>query len=564
MAASSCSGALARGQDASDLQEIIVTANKQAEPLQKAPEAITVLTAKSLVFSGVSDIRGAEEFVPSVRFQQENAATEIYIRGVGSTLDFPQVSSPNVFNLNGISVPREATSVPLFDIEQIEVLPGPQGTLYGSSAMGGAINVNLRRPAFDWESRALLESGDFSLYHLSAAQDIPVSGTLAIRAAVDYLAHRGYQASGADSQKDLAGRLSVLDQPGDDFSAYLWGSSVSKDGHPPNLVPRGINPSTGTYEANRYLNSNPWDDQFPSPYAARLPYGQPQAQGQQYSNNMLGGQFDLQLGGDTRLTWIPSYLAVRTSPDYWLGAFPGNESNDYRQVTNEVRVSSRMVWGSWLAGLYAYDLDSNGIFTFGSFTPGTGVAVSDVNFNRIAGEALFGQATMELTQSLHAILGGRYSLDDRVGNGDHADGTSLAPFAYARHFAHADYKAGIDYDVAPRMMLYAATQTGYQPGTFNGFASTPALSNAVDQANLTAYTLGFNSRFVDDRIQVNDEAFYYDYRGLFASAYNTVLNSNQTFNAQKTEIYGNQLDVSSVPAGERSSAGVSRLSACEQ
>jgi iron complex outermembrane receptor protein len=539
----SISCATAADSDIDGLQEIIVTANKQLEPLQKAPEAITVLTGQSLIFAGVSDIRGAEDFVPSARFQQENAATEIYIRGVGSTLDFPQVTSPNVFNLNGISVPREATGAPLFDIDQIEVLPGPQGTLYGSSAMGGAINANLHRPTFDWESRALMEFGDFSLYHVSASQNLPLSETLAIRVAVDYLSHAGYQTSGADSQKDLAGRLSLLYRPTDDFVAYFWGSSVSKDGHPPNLVPKGINPLTGTLDPNRYLTSNPWNDQFPAPYALLLPYGQPQAEPQEYSNKMLGGQFDLKFAGDMLLTWIPSYLELKTSPDYWLGAFPGNESDNYRQITNELRISSAQAWGNWIAGLYAYDLDSNGIFTFGSFTPGAGVLVSDVNLNRIAGEAIFGQMTLNLMQGVRVTLGGRYSLDDRVGRGEYLDGTALAPFTYGRNFGHADYKVGIEYDIASPIMLYASTQTAYQPGTFNAFASTPSLSNAVNQANLTAYTAGIKNRLIGDRVQINAETFYYDYRGLFASAYNTTLNSNQTFNAQKTEIYGDQLDV---------------------
>jgi iron complex outermembrane receptor protein len=525
------------------LQEVIVTANKQAEPLQKTPAAITAIGGELLIYSGVTDIRGAEDLVPSVRFQQENAATEIYVRGVGSTLDFPQVAAPNVFNLDGISVPREATSVPLYDIDQLEVLPGPQGTLYGSSALGGAVNVNFRRPTMEYETNTLLEIGDYSMYHVGAAENLPITSNLAMRAAVDYLSHTGYQISGADSQKDLGGRLSVIYRPNENVTAYLWGSSVSKEGHPPNLVPKGINSTTGKLDPNSYLTSNPWNDQFPAPYAGSLPYGQPRAELQSYFNKMTGGQIDIKMARDTTLTWIPSYLSVATSPDYWLGAFPGNESDNYRQITNELRASASNPWGTWIAGLYAYDLDSNGTFTFGSFTPGTGVPVSIVDFNRIEGEALFGQVTFNLGPGLRWTLGGRYSIDDRVGRGQFLEGTALEPFTYGENFSHADYKVGIAYDVAAHVMLYSETQTGYQPGTFNAFASTPSVSNAVNEATLTAYTVGAKSRLFDDRLQMDDELFYYDYRGLFASAYNTVLNSNQTFNAQKTEIYGDQLDI---------------------
>ncbi len=89
------------------------------------------------------------------------------------------------------------------------------------------------------------------------------------------------------------------------------------------------------------------------------------------------------------------------------------------------------------------------------------------------------------------------------------------PFTYGHNFRHADYKAGIDYDVAPRVLQYAATQTAYQPGTFYTFASTPTASNGVNQATLKSYTAGAKSRVLGGSLQINDEIFYYDYRGLF-------------------------------------------------
>jgi iron complex outermembrane receptor protein len=544
------------------LEEVVVTAAKELQSLQKTPAAVTAIDGDALVAAGVTDIRGAQDLVPSVRFQQQNAATEIYIRGVGSTLDFPQVASPNAFNLNGISVPREGTSVPLYDVAQLEVLPGPQGTLYGSGALGGAVNVNFRRPTFEYETRTLLEIGDFGLAHVTATENVPFSPEVAARMAVDYLTHEGYEVSGADSQKDLGARLSVLYRPNDAVSAYLWGSSVTKEGHPPNLVPKGINPTTGALSPNTYLTSNPWNDEFPRPYSTALPYGQPRAQGQSYFNRMAGGELDLRVGGDLHLSWTPSYLVLATAPDYWLGAFPGNETDNYRQVTNEFRATGKGDWGSWIAGLYAYDLDSNGIFTFGGFTPATGFPVSNVGFNRIEGEAVFGQVTLHVLSGLRAVVGGRTSLDDRIGRGEYLGSSGLAPYTYGQNFHHVDYKIGLEQDLGTRGLLYATTQTGYQPGTFNAYASTPAASNAVNPATLTAYTVGMKQRLLNERVEVNDEIFFYDYRGLFASAYNTVLNSDQTFNAQKTQIFGDQLDLRLRPtASDALTASVGFLNA---
>jgi iron complex outermembrane receptor protein len=544
------------------LPEVIITSNKQAQALRRTAGAISAFSGDELQASGVTDIRDAQQLLPGVRFQQQNLSTEIYIRGVGSTLDFPQIESPTSFNLNGITVPREASSVPLYDIDALEVLPGPQGTLYGRSSLGGAVNVAFRRPTPQNETETLIEAGNFGLIHASAAQNVAVTPTLALRAAVDALDHAGYENSGADAQHDLAGRLSLLMRPTADLNLYAWASTVSKEGHPPNLVVKGVNPASGQLDPNSYLQGSPWNDQLPAPYAATLPFGQPRAQEQSYGNTMLGGQADLTLAGGTVLTWIPSYLDLSSSPDYWLGAFPGNETNNYRQFTNELRVAATPDWGSWLGGLYAYHLDSNGSFTFGGFTPATGFPVAIVDRNRIEGEALFGQLTVVLRPSLRAIVGGRLSLDDRAGDGRFAGATGLSPYGYARRFHHLDYKLGLERDLGADTLVYVDTQTAYQPGTFNAYASTPAASNAIDPARLTAYSAGIKARLAGGALQLNDEVFWDDYHGLFASSYNTVLNSNQTFNAQNVLIKGNQLDLAYKPtAADRIDLGVAYLHA---
>src|ERR1700693_1506779 len=185
----------AAAASASVLEEGVVTATKQNSNLQKTPAAVTVLSGDSLISAGITDIRAAQDFVPSVRFQAEGTSTEIYIRGVGSTLDDPQVEPPPSFNFNGIYVPREATSVPLYDVNQIEVLPGPQGTLYGRSSLGGTVNVNFNRPTKEYQTRVELEAGNYSLMHVGAVQNLPIGDALAVRLAVDDLQHRGYETS---------------------------------------------------------------------------------------------------------------------------------------------------------------------------------------------------------------------------------------------------------------------------------------------------------------------------------------------------------------------------------
>src|SRR5580698_3632647 len=218
--------------DPGALDEVVVTATKQAGSLQKTPAAITALSEDLLVSAGISDIRAAQDFVPSVRFQAESTSTEIYIRGIGGSLDDPQIEPPTSFNFNGIYVPREATSVPLYDVNQLEVLPGPQGTLYGRSSLGGAVNVNFNRPTNDYQTSAELEAGNYSLFHIIAVENLPVGNSFAVRLAVDDLQHSGYETSGADSQKDFSGRLSALYEPTDYLSIYLWDEIAALEGHP--------------------------------------------------------------------------------------------------------------------------------------------------------------------------------------------------------------------------------------------------------------------------------------------------------------------------------------------
>lgn len=132
--------------NSSGLEEIVITATKEVVDLQKAPAAITALSGDTLTIAGVNDIRAAQNLVPSVRFQPQNAATEIYMRGVGSTIDLPNIEPPTSLNFNGIYIPREVSAIPLFDMQSIEVLPGPQGTLYGRGSLGGVVNASFARP----------------------------------------------------------------------------------------------------------------------------------------------------------------------------------------------------------------------------------------------------------------------------------------------------------------------------------------------------------------------------------------------------------------------------------
>ncbi|KPJ82027.1 MAG: hypothetical protein AMJ58_02960 [Gammaproteobacteria bacterium SG8_30] len=511
--------------DPARLEEIVVTAQKRSEDLQRTPAAVTVMTGEVLVAAGVADIRAAQNLVPSVRFQAENASTEIYIRGIGSTLDLPNIEPPTVFNFNGVYIPREGNSVGLFDIERIEVLPGPQGTLYGRAALGGTVNVSFNRPGSELATQALLEVGDYSLVHGAVAQDLPVSDSLSLRVAGDYIRHDGYLRTGADSKDDYALRLSGLFEPNDDLSLYVWAHGARKDGASPNLVRRGYNGGDFDGDPTAFETDDPWNDVITPT--------EPDAGGQDYDNLVVGAQLDWDLAGAT-LTWIPGYFYLDWEGNYWLENLPSLLTAHYNQVTNEVRLAGGAGRWRWLAGVYQYRVTNDGRFVVNGFP------LADISRNRLEGYAVFGEATLSVTDRLRLTAGGRFSSDEREGQGQTAFGQ---PYTASQDFDRVDWKLGLEFDLRDALMLYGTVQTGYQPGTYNLFPATPTQDNLVDEATLTAVSAGFKSRWLDDRLQVNSELFYYDYRDLLVQSFNLNTALLTTFNAEKTKIYGNQLDV---------------------
>jgi iron complex outermembrane recepter protein len=121
--------ATAAAASADVLAEITVTAEKTTQRLQKTAAAITAISSDTMIDAGVDDLRQAQKLVPAVRFQAEDATTQVFIRGVGANLDFPNVQPNVAFNFAGNYMPREATSAAFFDVAQLEVLPGTQGGL---------------------------------------------------------------------------------------------------------------------------------------------------------------------------------------------------------------------------------------------------------------------------------------------------------------------------------------------------------------------------------------------------------------------------------------------------
>jgi iron complex outermembrane recepter protein len=522
------------------LAEITVTAEKQTTNLQKTAAEVTAIPAVQLIEAGITDLRQAQMVVPSVRFQAEGNNTQVFIRGVGANLDFPNVEPNVAFNFAGVYMPREATSAAFFDVAQLEVLPGSQGTLYGRSAIGGTINLTPTKPGFNDEGETLLELGNHKAVHVTVTQNVKASDTVALRAAVDYAYNDGYEVTGAFSKNDLSARLSALVNPNDRLSIYLWAQMADKKGFTENLVNKGTNPATGTYCEMCYFYGNVWNDTRTGPYAA--PFGTTDAERNHYKADMVGGQIDYQFDGAI-LSYIPSYLYLDARPVYWLSAIESTNTAHYNQLTQELRLASTGEGRfKWLGGLYYYNSRNSGsefLFVNQPFS----FYQTNVEGDRLKGYAAFGQVSFSVTDSFRIIGGGRGSSTDRTAHGFEVVALGGTPYDFDKTYKHFDWKVGVEKDLTPKIMLYGVVQTGFQPGTFNALPNTPTFSNEVQPEKLISYTAGIKSRWFDDRLQINDELYYYNFHNLIIQSYDISAPYNLIFNGDKVAIRGNQLDV---------------------
>ncbi len=220
---------------------------------------------------------------------------------------------------------------------------------------------------------------------------------------------------------------------------------------------------------------------------------------------------------------------------------------------------------SWLAGLYDYSIETSGqlFIQFGpdelfpTSPPGLWLNAVDVRDHELAGSAFFGEVVVDIRAHSRFVAGGRLSNDRRRGAGFQPDivigpavdeepvalFTGVAPSAYANNesWGHVDWKLGIEVDAVSDAMLYVTLQTGFQPGTFDLFPDA-----TTRESELLAFTVGARNLFLDGRLQLNNELFYYDYDNLLTQSFDAATGTNRLTNADVI-IYGDQLDLAYLP-----------------
>ncbi|MBI1684085.1 TonB-dependent receptor [Caulobacter hibisci] len=582
--------------------EVVVTAQKRAGLVQDIPIAISTADGETLQRAGVSNVTQINKLMPSVQIQDNGGGgANLYIRGVGAGVRNAFGDPANAFSLDGVYFSRPVgPSNVLFDVQRIEVLKGPQGTLYGRNATGGAFNVISNRPGHEFGGSVSAELGNYNLREFNGAVNLPVADKLALRAAFRSLRRDGYADDGYDDAKGDSFRISALFEPSDTVSLFLSADYATQGGMGSANVPVGIgdvrsgpsspanvalvqsivaakNTASGLVNAPfGKLCTAVSTAQGVSPLCAN-PYGVPGVGKDGYVDNTVSGAMatlDVDLGF-AAWTTIAGYRGTDADTRFYLGPVSQTAASKADQTSLESRLASKgkgplewLVGGFYLKEDQSYRgyIDSNDRALAGSclspVVAGTCTALVvavqnsfSINWPDVSDEtwALFGQATYAWTENLRVTLGVRRTNEDKSSlagtvttNLTTPGGATTSSYASVGSVSlkSTDYRAGLDYDVAKDSLLYANVSTGTHAGGLNS-GTAGILPSTYEPEKLTAYALGSKNRFFDRKLLLNVEAFYWDYKdlqvqglGLINTGPTTTTVALRTNNAGKAHIAG--------------------------
>lgn len=513
------------------LEETVVTAERRVSTVQDTAAAITAISGESLERLGVAAPEDLMKTTPGLYANTAGAnQMQFYIRGVGNFAANTFAEGAVAFSLDGVYLSRSSTYAGLFfDLDRVEVLKGPQGTLYGRNATGGAINLLTTRPEIGGEFGGYVrgELGNENHVLVNAAANIPVSDTFALRAAAQVLDHDGYMADGTGDAGSWSGRLSSLYEPNDRLSLQLIVDYQNVDDKGSGGTIVGPNPAF----KGDYIGSDAWDVGPTSPEAnallvansgfiSRSPLGDPKPSNEVETTGVIA-QLDWELDIGT-LTALGAY---RDSSYNYINYTPGfllDVDEDADQSSLEVRLASKADGGlEWVVGAYYFDEDitTDSFFLQQANYPGANPLENSTRLGpKLNTEtwAVFGQLTVPVGDQLRLVAGLRYTDEQKTMDGDVSSDPIFSgpvvveyPLVGDESWTDTTWKAGVEYDLSDDSMLYANVATGFKAGGF--YAEQAQYGNSYDPEELIAYSIGSKNRFMDDSLQLNAEAFYWDY-----------------------------------------------------
>jgi outer membrane receptor protein involved in Fe transport len=534
------------------LEEIIVTAERRTTDIQKTAASVSVRTGEELAEQGRYTTRQILEDIPGITAVDNSSlnvgsadvqGNNITIRGI--TPGATAAGGPSgISAAAGAAVYVDGVYEGVgsgYDIERVEVLRGPQGTLYGRSATTGVVAFHTRNPSLEgFGGNASVEYGNYDLQHYSAAVNLPLTDGLAARVSGDYRdqgePYNGQAGRGMGTSTN--GRAKLLWQPNDAFSLLVGFAYAKNEAFSGGYSATAAPPTLALTESTTAI--------YPG-----------YKQQRQYWAEV---NWDV---GPVTITYLPAFRTwyqddhLFSNADFLSSGAPLNQliqtpKDDFN--THELRVASKDDAAvQWQAGVFYYhnELQNSNHNYLVSPSGGELAVISDTKDQKDTKNlGYFAETTIPFTASLRMTLGARYD-DTKVVVGETLfdnpyafcgtslqntpalvlpSGATCTGVAQASvpppaattisgielNFHNFNYKARIEYDLTQKNMLYGMISTGFRPGDA-GINSTTRAANIVDAEKLTSIEVGSKNRFLDDSLQVNVGVYYYNYRGFRTS-----------------------------------------------
>ncbi|MGL6162223.1 TonB-dependent receptor [Microbulbifer sp.] len=530
-----------------EIEEVVITAERKEASIQDTAAAITAVSGDKLEQMGVDSPEDLNVATPSLQASMGGGMMQFYVRGVGTFAANAFAENAVSFNVDGVYVSRTDTYEGLFyDLERIEVLKGPQGTLYGRNSTGGAINLISRRPDIggDMGGYITTEAGNYDLKRIDAAVNIPVNDVFAMRAAAQKIDRDGYFDDGTDDADSTSFRLSSL-YDSDDFSALVIADIQRVDRTGPGATISG--PSSEV--SGEFLDSDdPWsagalsDAVEQALTVPRGPFGiftrgalaQGTALSPEPGFEMDAGSIVAEFNWHTDMgtfTLIPAYRESEVGTQNYVPGLLIDSVTDSDQTSLEFRWAHNSGNLDWVTGLFYFDENTindgfffqdlpvlNQINTFGLQTVNSSLLDLDLGTETTA---IFAEGTYALTDKLGFKLGARYTQEEKTMAGNAIVAAPTGPFPPFADQAVFDlqgtgvdddevtWKLGLEYDFDDDNFAYFTVSTGFKAGGY--YAEQEQFGNFYDPETITAYSLGSKNTWLDGALRVNAELFYWDY-----------------------------------------------------
>jgi len=538
--------------DGAMLEEIIVTATKMGgTKLQETPLAITAFSSDQMTKTGIKEVRDLMAMTPNLNVAQNASFAQIYIRGIGSNNVFAGSDPSSTIHLDGVYLARPtAYFFNFLDVERVEVLRGPQGTLYGRNSVGGTINVISRKPDNDLRLKLQGTVGNYDFYRGEALVSGPlIKDKLAASVAFMRSKRDGYLENivpgvgDIDSEDVWSVRGQLRATPSAELELLLRADYMVDDGQIAGnvklLEPYGPLEDTVLRDFRKVaLGTEGFMERKNRGVSLEINYDLSDAA--KITSLTAYRKGTLEAAGDTDAT---SDLRLITT---WL------EKQD--QLSQELNLSGRWDRLGYVLGLYYFEEEVNpnptgeGVNNFLA-----GIIVNPSPLVNTDAWSVYGQARYDLTEKLAITTGLRYTEEDKKFDQDFTISLMAAGnpvIGQVTYETDDTYKAwtpkfGIEFRPIDDVMLYVSATRGFKSGGFN-FTSQNA-DQGFDPEFLWSYEAGMKSDLLDRRLRLNATGFYYDYTNLQVQSFLTPGVIDIT-NAADAEVTGLEIEMLAHPS----------------